>query len=609
MSRLILSCLWCLLLAGPAAAGEPTGPRWPLDLPTRYLTSNFMEYRPGRFHAGLDLKTQTVTGFAARAVEDGWIVRVRATPTAYGRAVYLRGESGRTYVYAHLGRFSDRLRGLVEARREVTGTYRTRLQFKAGQVPVRRGEVLGLTGQSGTGGPHLHFEVRNAGNRPIDPQGAGFAVGDTMTPVIHRIRAWPVSPAARIQGEAVAHLLAAPAGLQGELPELSVSGPVAFSARIVDQSDIRGHRLEPSLIEVWLDGQRVYQCRNESFAFAENALERLEWIVLPGIREHWLHRHPAVALTGRAGGLWYLGPAGQGLSEGRHRIRIVTTDWAGNTAEADFALVVGAGAAPGAWRATRTSPALVSADSLHSIEITPFFDVDSEVVRAERPHLRRREYSPLDGDPVMAPLVVYSDQVALSEIQREAAASQGLKPLGPGRQFVAAGWPLAASLPVRLTAPAEAADKTWGLYRWDDPVWDWAGTWPGAEAAGPEVAVTIDRTGLYAVLADERGPLISPPPAPIAIGPGPDSTIEGVTLPRWEVLPVGLVDNGCGLAAETITVHLDGRSLIVEPDLPRDRILIELPDGLAAGTHELVIEAADRVGHPARRAVAFTARD
>ena len=55
-----------LLLALPTAAraAEPTpspDPRWPLDLPTRYLTSNFMEYRPGRFHAGLDLKTQTVT--------------------------------------------------------------------------------------------------------------------------------------------------------------------------------------------------------------------------------------------------------------------------------------------------------------------------------------------------------------------------------------------------------------------------------------------------------------------------------------------------------------------------------------------------------------------
>ncbi len=33
---------------------------WPLDIP-RQLTSSFAEYRPGRFHAGIDLRTPIVT--------------------------------------------------------------------------------------------------------------------------------------------------------------------------------------------------------------------------------------------------------------------------------------------------------------------------------------------------------------------------------------------------------------------------------------------------------------------------------------------------------------------------------------------------------------------
>jgi len=189
MSRSMMSLLvWGALATTALAQTAVPEPIWPLDLSTRYLTSNFMEYRPGRFHAGLDLKTQTVTGFAARAVEDGWVFRVRATPTAYGRAVYLRGVSGRTYVYAHLSRFSDRLRALVERQRARTGTYRARLQFAAGKVKVRQGEVLGLTGESGTGGPHLHFEVRDVHNRPTEPQAVGFAVSDTIAPVIHYLR-------------------------------------------------------------------------------------------------------------------------------------------------------------------------------------------------------------------------------------------------------------------------------------------------------------------------------------------------------------------------------------------------------------------------------------
>lgn len=75
--RLLLCAL--LLVAGGGAAGSAAAapvvadslaaaaPLWPLDLPTRYLTSDFMEYREGRFHAGIDLKTDGRTGWAVRA--------------------------------------------------------------------------------------------------------------------------------------------------------------------------------------------------------------------------------------------------------------------------------------------------------------------------------------------------------------------------------------------------------------------------------------------------------------------------------------------------------------------------------------------------------------
>ena len=167
-----------LMAAVPAAAEAP--PVWPLDLGTRHLTSNFMERRPGRYHAGLDLKTESRSGFAVRAVEDGHITRVRAEAGAYGRAVYVQGASGRTTVYAHLERFSDRIASLVEADRATSGVYRVRLQLDADRLPVKAGEVLGLSGQSGTSGPHLHFEIRDAAQRPLNPLDWGFAVADTF---------------------------------------------------------------------------------------------------------------------------------------------------------------------------------------------------------------------------------------------------------------------------------------------------------------------------------------------------------------------------------------------------------------------------------------------
>jgi hypothetical protein len=44
--------------------------------------------------------------------------------------------------------------------------------------------------------------------------------------------------------------------------------------------------------------------------------------------------------------------------------------------------------------------------------------------------------------------------------------------------------------------------------------------------------------------------------------------------------------------------------LIVEPDLLRDRLLVEIPDSTSAGMHELELKIADESGRPAVRRLA-----
>ncbi|MBE0564454.1 MAG: M23 family metallopeptidase, partial [Krumholzibacteria bacterium] len=322
-----------LLPASPLAAPEPV---WPLDLEPRHLTSNFMERRPGRYHAGLDLKTRSRTGFAVRAVEDGHVSRVRAEAGAYGRAVYVTGVSGRNTVYAHLECFSDRIEALVRADRERSGVYRVRLEPGPQALPVRAGEVLGLSGQSGTDGPHLHFEVRDAAQQPLNPLDWGFAVADTFAPVIAAVTAHAAAPPNA--GAPVAVAVRNAAGLAGTLPPLEIRGPVAFSARVTDRADIAAHVLEPWLLEVFLDGEAVYRRRNESFGFGDNNQLRLEWCDIADangrtlLREQWLFRRDGVTVPGREGGPWHLGPGGRGLAPGDHLLEIVATDRAGGRA-------------------------------------------------------------------------------------------------------------------------------------------------------------------------------------------------------------------------------------------------------------------------------------
>ena len=62
-----------------------------------------------------------------------------------------------------------------------------------------------------------------------------------------------------------------------------------------------------------------------------------------------------------------------------------------------------------------------------------------------------------------------------------------------------------------------------------------------------------------------------------------------------------LADAGAGVDPNSLTAKLDGRPLVVEPDLTHGRALVELPDDLGAGPHELLLRVADRAGLVARR--------
>lgn len=59
--------------------------RSPLDIPL-YLSGNFGELRYNHFHAGLDIKTQGVTGKKVYAAADGYVSRINVSPYGYGHA-------------------------------------------------------------------------------------------------------------------------------------------------------------------------------------------------------------------------------------------------------------------------------------------------------------------------------------------------------------------------------------------------------------------------------------------------------------------------------------------------------------------------------------------
>jgi hypothetical protein len=111
------------------------------------------------------------------------------------------------------------------------------------------------------------------------------------------------------------------------------------------------------------------------------------------------------------------------------------------------------------------------------------------------------------------------------------------------------------------------------------------------------------------VLRDTAAPVIATAPVDTLLERRPMRRQHGIALPRWPVVRVPVGDHGSGIAWETLAVQLDGAPLVVEPDAPRDRILVELPDQLAPGRHLLSIAVADRAGHRREVDLALRLRD
>jgi len=267
LQRILLALLAPLLAA---TAGEPLLFDWPTDA-SRLLTSTFGEYRGHRFHAGMDIKTFGQVGYKALAVRPGSIVRVQTSPWGYGRVVYLLLDTGETAVYGHLQKFSPEVASRVRAEQQRSGRYAVELRFAKGEIPVAQGEIVGWTGQSGSGAPHLHFELRDAEESPVNPLLKGYKLADTMAPAIRKMMVIPLDVTARVAGdlEPVVYLPkpAGPGRLQIERP-IPVFGRIGFAAEFFDQIDGASNRMNLYRYRLLVDEKEVFTTRYDTYPYA-----------------------------------------------------------------------------------------------------------------------------------------------------------------------------------------------------------------------------------------------------------------------------------------------------------------------------------------------------
>ncbi len=247
--------------------------RMPVDLPMD-LSGNFGQLRSTHFHAGLDIRTRQTIGHKIYAAADGYVSRIRVNIYSYGKVVYINHPGGKTTVYAHLDRFSPELEVAVKAEWERTRNYEVDIVPAPRQFPVKQGQLIGLSGNTGgSGGPHLHFEVRDTRTEEaLNPLKHGYKIADSKKPVFTGLRIYNRQSAGAMKGMPSFSEIAITGSDGHYKPKatvVSAAGRVGVGINAYDPLDLNSFRMGIYKMSVYLNDSLIYGYEMDRFSFQE----------------------------------------------------------------------------------------------------------------------------------------------------------------------------------------------------------------------------------------------------------------------------------------------------------------------------------------------------
>ena len=643
---------------GSAAADAPPGPAPAFDRPLAHapldtplvLTGGFGEFRANHFHAGLDLGTGGRVGRPVYAPLAGWIERVRTSGVGYGRSLYLHAEDGRLLVFGHLDAFAPPLARYVVAVQESSGQYEQDLWLAAGRLRVTAGQRIAWTGESGAGGPHLHFEIRR-GDMAYNPLRSGLAIPDTAAPILASLTLEPLDDTSYVERSA------APVTLRlGErAPTVNVVGRVRAVVAARDGVWSGVDRMVPWSLSLGFDEPQV-ECRFDSVSWATDMVESdlvydtgrvlgdkgfVLWAP-PGFRPRALRTR---ASEGEEAGTLTVRPG-----DPPRRLRLVARDAAGGVCERavilqparvgtcspDTSLAGGRAEADSSrWfdladlpgfhlRVTyRGAPAGSRGVSIGGRPASLHDGEWSAVVALPRPGRPgiatippwitgrdaagrtwgTRFVAALRADPMARsrrteddPLDWVLSREALFEPAPIFSRWSGGPPEGPAElvarspalELMPVSLPLRGPVRLELRHP-EAEGSRVGLYTDDGTGWSWVSAPPDSELHR-RVGETR-HLGRFALFADTLAPRTLPLKVPPHAIPGP--------YERW-ALEAGVREEGSGVDVRASWFEVDGRRMPTEWD-PEKSILRWRPlRAPARGAHRFAVIATDRSGNARR---------
>jgi hypothetical protein len=274
----------------------------PLDVPLK-LAGSFGEIRLNHLHSGTDFRTLGITGLKVRAIEDGYVSRIKIEPDGYGKAIYITHPNGYVSLYGHLEKFREDIEKYCKNEQYKQNAFVIDATLKPREINVKKGDFIAWSGNSGgTSGPHLHLEIREEKTQdPVNPLLYYLKnVSDTIPPVIEKVWIYPLSEKSAVNRQfapAYYNVISSGANpkLANELPIL-VKGDIGIGIQTYDRADGTNIRSGVYSIDLYENNNLIFQQAVDKYSFSEvryvNSLIDYEYYIRNKIKINRLYIQP-----------------------------------------------------------------------------------------------------------------------------------------------------------------------------------------------------------------------------------------------------------------------------------------------------------------------------
>ncbi|MBT6014008.1 MAG: M23 family metallopeptidase [Flavobacteriales bacterium] len=529
------------------------------------LSGTFGELRGSHFHTGIDIKTEGVEGQKVFSIADGYVSRIKVSTWGYGKAIYITHPDGNTSVYAHLKEFNKEIEKYVNEQQYKKENFEIQLFPSKEKFPIKRGEVIALSGNTGgSGGAHLHFEIRNTkSEHPINPLQFNFDVTDNIQPTIVGIKIYPhQNSSVNNKNESVKYSLTKKGNNYSvnSKQSIKVNGDISFSISTYDKLNGAYNKNGVYSIKLFIDNNLIHHFLADELSFSEKRF----------LNAHIDYSEYTESKTkyNRCFNLPYnkLSNYKTNVNDGifnfidslTHKIRFEVEDFEGNKSEVNFEV-----------QSQSTSPEFETEDSGDR-----FLYNQANVYKNLKFEAHLEKYSLYEDCNVHYSVGIKTDNT-LSEIHNFMSSSIPIH-----KNYV---------LSIKEKIAKNITDKVYIAKVNDNGTF----TYKGNSWRGSFLSAKVREFGNFTIISDTVNPII------LGI-----NVKDGKNISSQTTIKCTIEDKGSGISF--YRGEINGKWILMEYDYKKNLLTYKIPSDFEKGKHTLTVVVKDRMGNKTEYTDNFT---